>query len=284
MMSRMIWAVFLTCWPVAAIGQSLTITVAPDPNSVQPGSILSFSAVVPKVADAEETYALWCTEPSKCGHETQSPTKVTTTALVKQTLTFASYTVPSWMKPGTQLCFTVGVPGVYVKNPYGSEPMKVKSPKIVASSCRQVAAPMVTAQGATTAGATSQATSTSRLAIPGGRKATARGASLTTTARSTVGGLPDLIVSYEPAPVARWIVRNIGSAKSVPTHLKFERLNMPGSQFKYVTWLMPGDSAIIAVTPDLDAYLVNSTLTVDPDAKIKELDETNNRWTSASSR
>jgi subtilase family serine protease len=66
--------------------------------------------------------------------------------------------------------------------------------------------------------------------------------------------------------------------------VEFRRLGVTGSKSRYVGGLAPGASAIITVTPELDSYLVNSTADVDPSAKIVELDETNNRWSSATRR
>jgi hypothetical protein len=277
-------ALLVALSPAVLLGQFLTISASPDPKDVRPGSVLSFTAVVPKVGSPQQDYALWCTEPKPCSYPQQKPGKVTANSLFEVTLTFGNYTIPSWMKPGTKLCFVLGVPGLYKQMPYGDEPLELRAPKPLATSCTQLAALEATAKDAAKAAATAQSSAAPRLALPGGRTATSSGANLTSVARTDIGALPDLVITYEKTPMARWIVRNIGTAKSTPTHVKFERLNVPESKFTYVKSLAPGDSAVIMVTPDLDIYLVNSFATVDPSSQIKESDETNNQWTSAASR
>ncbi|HSJ63027.1 MAG TPA: CARDB domain-containing protein [Gemmatimonadaceae bacterium] len=258
----------------SALAAQLTITVSPSSNVVQPGATLKFTATVPKSTSPWKAYWLTCSEPAiGCGYPRAYPSTVAELG-PKQVLTFESYTVSSALKPGTMLCFGVNTTGWHLK------------PVVVASACRQVSAPDVAADDATKAATTVSATpaisargSTSRT-----RSASSGGARSTATARSSAGGLPDLVITFEKGPVAQWIVRNIGTANAPATSVEFRRLGVSGSTSHAVGGLAPGASAVITVTPQLDVYLVNSTADVDPSATIVELDETNNRWVSATSR
>jgi hypothetical protein len=208
-----------------------------------------------------------------CGYATAHPSTVA--ALGKaHVLTFEDYVVPSSLKPGATLCFGVYTMGWHLK------------PVVVASACKQVSAPDIAADDAAKAATSASATSgiSPRGSTPRTITASSGGARSTTTARSTAGALPDLVLTFEKGPVARWIVLNAGTANAPATSVVFKRLGVSGSKSHSVGGLAPGASAVITVTPELDVYLVNSTADVDPAGTIVELNETNNRWTSATSR
>jgi hypothetical protein len=268
----------------SALAAQLTITVSPIANVVQAGSTLKFTASVPKSSAASTTYALRCSEPAAgCGYPASSPSTVIDHANL-QTLTFDSYTVPSSVKPGASLCFEVYVPGKTMTS-YGKT-LRIGKAIVIASACKQVSAPNITERDASKAPGDAVAAPAMPPSIPSSRTRTASsgGARSTATARSSAGGLPDLVITFEKGPVARWIVRNVGTANAPATSVEFRRLGVSGSKSHSVGGLAPGGSAVITVTPELDTYLVNSTADVDPSATIVELDETNNRWATATSR
>jgi hypothetical protein len=270
--------------PTASAAQ-LIIAVSPSANIVHAGSTLKFTAYVPPSSTPVKTYALRCTEPATgCGYSVSYPSTVSDFAN-KQFLTFASYTVPSSLKPGVALCFEVFRPGKSVKSPYGAT-ITVWKDVVVASACKQVTAPDITARDASKASGVALATPAIAPSSPslGSRTASSGGARAMTTARSTAGSLPDLVITFEKGPVARWIVRNVGTSNAPATSVEFRRLGVTGSTSRYVGGLAPGASAAITVTPELDIYLVNATADVDPSSKVQELDETNNRWASVESR
>jgi hypothetical protein len=258
----------------SALAAQLTITVSPSSNVVQPGATLKFRATVPKSTSPWKSYVLSCSEPATgCGYPRAHPSTVAELGKA-HVLTFESYTVPSSLKPGATLCFGVYTLGWHLK------------PVVVASACRQVSAPYVAADDAAKAATTASATPaiSPRGSTQRTRTASSGGARSATTARTTVGALPDLVITFEKGPVARWIVLNVGTANAAATSVEFRRLGVSGSKSHSVGGLAPGASAVITVTPELDIYLVNSTADVDPSATIVELDETNNRWASATSR
>lgn len=256
------------------LAAQLTITVSPSSNVVQAGSTLKFTATVPKSTAPWTAYSLRCSEPVKgCGYSETHPATVAELGS-KHVLTFKAYTVPSELKPGTALCFGVYTMGWALK------------PVAVANACKQVSAPDIAADDAAKVGSTASAAIAiaPRGATAPTRTASSGGARETGMARSTAGALPDLVITFESAPVARWIVRNVGTANAPSTTVEFRRLGVSGSKSYSVGALAPGATAVITGTPELDIYLVNSTADVDPSSKVQELDETNNRWTSAQSR
>lgn len=270
--------------PMASAAQ-LMIAVTPNASIVHAGSTLKFTAYVPKSSTPLKIYAMRCTEPATgCGYSASYPSTVSDFAN-NQFLTFESYTVPSSLKPGAALCFEVFRPGKFVKGPYGGT-ITLRKDVVVASACKQLSVPDIVARDASKAGNAAIATPAISASAPTSRARTAApsGARATTTARSTVGDLPDLVITFEKAPVAKWIVRNAGASTAPATSVQFRRLGVTGSKSSYVGGLAPGASVEIIVTPELDIYLVNSTADVDPSSEIQELDETNNRWASVTSR
>ncbi|HJR64480.1 MAG TPA: CARDB domain-containing protein [Gemmatimonadaceae bacterium] len=271
--------------PATLVAQ-LTIKSAPDPERVDPGSTLSFAAIVPKPSSSSKSYELRCTTMACKSYSSTKAKHVAEVAGLQQ-LSFTSFTVPSSADAGTPLCFEVYLPGVHLNNPYGDGVISPVPDHVAASACATVSTPFINAAASGKASAGVSAAGQASPPLRGAPR-TASGSysesRAPSVARSELGKSPDLVITFVNTPVARWTVRNIGTAASPATRVEFTRLGVAETQSKYVGNLAPGQSLEITVTPELDMYLVNSTATVDPDEKVGEADETNNRWASKDSR
>lgn len=248
----------------AAAQAGLYITVSPNPNKIEAGvSALTFSVPVNPVQCA-----------GKCSFrvEGQANTSAFTTEWLSEandvTLTFAkSYTVPASAGVGDKLCFSLRLNQTLLN--------RFSNSKVVATECRTVSTPLVTAS--------TQPAPTAVAAPPTG---TSR-ASATDPPRTAVRRVPlpppDLTIAYEKAPVAKWIVRNIGQGPAPATVLRLSRDGLPNTNIT-IAALVAGATFEVVVTPELDAYLVNASATVDPDNQVQESNEANNTWQSSQSR
>jgi hypothetical protein len=273
---------------VSAQEANLVVTVSPDPDRLDPGvSTLSFSAIVPST-DPDRFAVVVCRGPSvtaECWRS--SPATVDGPGAKYMTVVFESkYAVPPGLGTGVELCAILrfnALPGFPTSEQFGVSPWTS-----LASVCKRVSVPAVAAQGRRpgTASATAVPPVPTR---PVPRVTTAARPPATVDSRAgaarrgTGGMLPDLSISFTQSPVARWVVRNAGQAPAPPTVVRFGRISVPAAE-RSVPALPPGASYEIVVTPDLDAYLVSATATVDPGKPITEESEWNNDWKSAGTR
>ena len=267
---------------------TLTVTVMPQPERVEIGrSKLTFSARAPRrglnlktgtMSQANYRVSVRCGE-----HQCYSSEPVVTPEGSSEFVTIAfngTFSVPSNVAAGTQICAALEAGGFSAwSGKYGYSEMThvcrtALNPPVIASGSRAPMAvsgvtPAIPRGGSAQAGARPPAQATAR----------ASGSAL----RVPLQQRPDLQLTYDAAPVARWLVRNVGVSMSPATSLKFARAGV-SPRLVPVPKIAPGSWAEFVVTPELDQYLVNSTAMVDPEKQVIELSETNNEWKSATSR
>jgi hypothetical protein len=284
----------LLLWPASGgaaqhSDPELTLKVAPRPDRVERGvSRLTFAARVRRTSFdlkvGEQVPAVYRVS-VRCGPvECYKTPDLTAPAGVSDyaDVTFGgSYPVPSSMKPGDELCSVLQVRGPNLMKPgYGFSQ--------VTAVCRTVASPAVAATGGAALPATTQpgalhpagATQVRAGSQPAGRASNAPDAAARLALNAS---LPDLEISFENAPVARWLVRNRGQSISPATSVRFVR-GSSSIRLMPVPQIFPGNAAGIVVLPELDQFLVNASAMVDPEEQIKESSEDNNTWMSSTGR
>lgn len=293
--------------PMPASAQ-LTITAAPLPTQVRPGTALIFSGQV-----LQSKASLLYMRVGRCFkiiyrttyHDgTPLPeclssswhTEAITVAYLPHpqaaTISFSdTYIVPNTAAPGDSLCFsleqsTSGAPTTFKA---GFPVCRI----VTALPLSRQRTPVATAVPAIPPGSGSPGGAGDRVAQPAPRRTTAAAGTSSGPARATRAGgplgvprapqHPDLTVTFEKAPWAKWVIRNDGGAASTPTTFQLSRAGVPEKVIQ-IPALAPGTVHEIVVTPGLDAYLVNAWGVVDPKNFVVESNEANNTWKSAESR
>lgn len=271
---------------------TLTMAISPRPDRLEIGlSKVTFSAWAKrqtlsmktgKMVQANYAVSVQCGE-KEC--YTSKPVVAPEGSSQYVTIAFSGeFTVPSSVAAGTQVCAALESGGYnFWKGTYEYSH--------VTEVCRTALNPPVTATSfsAPVSGAGADAAVTrasprggqARADVQPAARAPARAAGTAFTLPEHLR--PDLVLSYEKTPLARWIVRNAGPTQSPATTLRLLR-NNAGERSLPVPKIAPGSYAVFEVTPELDQYLVNSTAMVDPGQQVAELNETNNEWKSAMSR
>lgn len=288
----------------------LTISAAPVPTQVRPGTALLFSGqVLQSKASLLYFRVGGCTKiifrttyrdgtPFPECQSSSWHTEALTVAYVPHPKTVAvsfseTYIVPNTAEPGDSLCFS------FEESKSGG----ITTFKAGFPVCRVVTAIPLTSQRTPVASATpaiaprrgSPGRAGERMAKPPvPKRTTSSSAESPSTVRAARGGTvprgvprppqqADLTVTFQKAPWAKWVIRNDGGAASTPTTFQLSRAAVPDKVIQ-IPALAPGTVHEIVVTPALDVYLVNSWGVVDPKNFVIESNEGNNTWKSAESR
>ena len=291
--------------PIPARGQ-LVITAAPVPSQVRPGTALVFSgAVLQSQTPLMYVRVMNCTV-TYSGPYKNSPfpvclrlswvSEAVTVDYVpypaKVSVGFSdTFIVPATAQPGDSLCFSFEES--QHKN-YGFDKRDLPTCRIVtATPLTPHRGPVAAIQPARRGGTRSRDSTVERVAKP----APAGTRPAVTTRRGSVraaraGPVPpgartppraDLLITFEKAPWAKWIIRNDGQRASAPTQFVLSRAAVPDKVIQ-VPALAGGATHEVLVTPALDIYLVNAWAVIDPKNFVSESDETNNGWKSVDSR
>lgn len=292
-MSRLPLMVFLVMAPAGLLQaqgaeQELTLKISPRPERLEIGiSKVSFTAVVRRTTlnvKTGKSYPSLYRVSVRCGDKdcyTSPELTVPSGPGTFTTVAFSgTFTVPSHVAAGTDVCANLQSAVVNLLKSGFSFATE-------AQECRTAlhAAAAAIAGGASGSAAAGDPSLSSAPRVRAGvqPRAQARASAGSGSLRLPSGMRPDLVLTYEAKPVARWLVRNIGASKSPATSLRLLRSNV-GQRVLPVAAIVPGSYVAIDVTPELDQYLVNSTGMVDPEKQVDELNESNNEWTSASTR
>lgn len=261
----------------------LQLRISPDPKRIEPGTTLNFGAKVglpvPGLPSGPHTLKgctalngahcvneFWSADPSSAAAQTNHVA-----------LAFPAYVVPGTVRSGDQLCFLLQQ---NLKPPYGSKPMVIP----VGSTCVKVS--VLNAVAGNTPGKVASVSPAGQNTSAGsaGRGPPTAAAAAPQTPVRTPGFYVDLTVQFEKAPVAKWIVRNVGTAASPATIMRLARVGVAGYKDIAIQGLKPSQSLVVVVTPELDGFLVNSSATIDPLGTVTESSKTNNVWQSFQSR